>query len=420
MASAEDTVRLDPSRVPVRDQMDLLLRGVADLVSAEELEERLTEAHRNGRPLRVKLGIDPSGADLTLGHTVPLRKLRQFQDLGHQAILLIGDFTGRIGDPTGRSETRRQLTEAEVRANAATYVDQACRVLDRTTLEVQFNSTWLAKLTFTDVIELAGRFTVARFLEREDFARRFEEGVPIHLHEFFYAIMQGYDSVPLGADVELGGTEQKFNLMTARDIQRAHGQRPEIALMLPVLEGTDGVRRMGKSLGNYIGIAEPPREQYGKTMSIPDHLIIKYFTLVTDVPGAEIRRLERGMADGSVHPRDAKMALARAIVRLYHGEEAARAAEDEFRRVFQERAQPEDIPGVTVPAAELRDGRISAARLLVVTATAPSGSEARRLVAQGGVELDGHRLTDPQAEVEVRAGQVLRVGKRRFVRLQIG
>ncbi|WP_338832931.1 Tyrosine--tRNA ligase [Moorella humiferrea] len=399
----------------VERQLKIIRRGVAEIIPEEDLKDKLERSLAEGKPLRVKLGLDPTAPDIHLGHTVVLQKLRQFQELGHQVIIIIGDFTGRIGDPTGKSETRRQLSEAEVLANAETYKEQIFKVLDPARTEVTFNSRWLANLTFTDVIQLAAKITVARMLEREDFARRYQENRPISVHEFFYPLMQGYDSVALAADVELGGTDQKFNLLMGRHLQREYGQEPQVAVMMPILPGLDGVQKMSKSLGNYIGINEPPKEMYGKTMSLPDELMLTYFELVTTVSLEELEEIRKGLADGTLHPRDAKMRLAREIVGLYHGEAAALEAEEEFRKVFQLGDLPQDIPEV-----EVKETQIWLPRLMVQAGLAPSTSEARRLIRQGAVRIDGQRLDDPDAELVVRDGAVIKAGKRKFVRLRRG
>lgn len=396
----------------VTRQLSIIRRGAAEIIPEEDLEKKVRHSLRTGRPLRVKLGLDPTAPDIHLGHTVVLHKLRQFQELGHQVIIIIGDFTGRIGDPTGRSETRRQLTEEEVKTNAETYKEQIFKILDPRRTEVVFNSSWLGKLTFSEVIELAAKVTVARMLEREDFSRRFQEGRPIGIHEFFYPLMQGYDSVVLRADVELGGTDQKFNLLMGRTLQKEYGQEPQVALMMPILPGLDGIQKMSKSLGNYIGINEPPQEMYGKTMSLPDELMLLYFELVTTLSLEELEDLRRRLAAGMLHPRDAKMYLAREIVKLYHGEAAALQAEANFRRVFQERELPEEMPEVEVEKA-----RMWVPRLLVRCGLAPSTSEARRLILQGAVKLNGVKLEDPEADIEISPGDVLQVGRRKFVRL---
>lgn len=404
-------------RQEVERQMAVIRRGTAEIIPEEELAAKLERSLRTGRPLKVKLGLDPTAPDIHLGHTVVLHKLRQFQELGHQVIIIIGDFTGRIGDPTGRTETRKQLSEEEIEANAQTYREQIFKILDPERTQVTFNSQWLAPLTFKEVIELTSKYTVARMLEREDFARRFKEGLPISIHEFFYPLMQGYDSVALEADVEVGGTDQKFNLLMGRVLQREYGQEPQVALMLPILEGLDGVQKMSKSLGNYIGINEPPQEMYGKTMSIPDGLILRYFELVTPISLEELAAIREGLASGSLHPRDAKMRLAREIVAFYHGAEAAQLAEEEFRRVFQQRELPSEVPEIKVAREEFDGGRIWLPRLLVLAGLVGSTSEARRLIQQGGVRLNNQRIDDPDLEVDLGEGVLLQVGKRRFARV---
>ncbi len=396
------------------EELELLRRGTAEIISEEELLAKLRKSRASGKPLRVKLGLDPSAPDIHLGHTVVLRKLRQFQDLGHEVFCLVGDFTGRIGDPSGRSETRRQLSEEEVRANAETYARQVFRILDPEKTRMVFNSSWLSPLTFADVLRLTARVTVAQLLVRDDFQARYREGRPIFLHEFLYPLMQAYDSVALEADVELGGTDQKFNLLLAREIQRGYGQEPEVAVITPILEGLDGVQKMSKSLGNYVALEDPPREMYGKLMSIPDGLIGRYLLLLTERPEEEVRDLERGMAEGRVNPRDAKMLLAREIVAAYHGPEAAWRAEEEFIRVFREGGVPDEVPEFS-----FAPGRVWLPRLLVDTGLCPSTSEARRKIAEGAVRLDGERPTDPRLEVELRDGLLLQVGKRRVARIRL-
>lgn len=401
-------------------ELEFLRRGTAEIISEESLKAKLTKARAEKRPLRVKLGTDPSAPDIHLGHAVVYRKLKQFQDLGHDVHFLIGDFTGRIGDPTGKSETRPALTKAEVEANARTYQEQLAKILDPGRIKIVFNSSWLAPLTFEDVIRLASKYTVARMLEREDFAKRYAEQRPIHIHEFFYPLMQGYDSVALQADVELGGTDQKFNLLVGRELQREYGQEPQVALMMPLLVGIDGVNKMSKSLGNYIGINEAPSEIYGKTMSIPDSLIIPYFELATEVPMGEVGRLKAGLDDGSLHPRDLKRRLAREIVALYHGSAASAEAEAHFDRLFRDKDIPDEMPEVPLERVELTAaGRLWIVRLIGRCELAKSNGEARRLIEQGGVKVDGAPVVDPEAEVPVDDGTIVQVGKRRFVRLRL-
>lgn len=399
----------------VQTQLERLCRGAERVVSEPELQARLEQAAAEGRPLRVKLGLDPTAPDIHLGHTVVLRKLRDFQDLGHEVHVVIGDFTGRIGDPSGKSETRRQLTGEQVAANAATYVQQLHRILTPERTRVRFNSEWLAPLVFADVLGLAAHATVAQLLERDDFAGRFREGRPIHLHEFFYALMQGYDSVALRADVELGGTDQTFNLMMARQIQRDYGQPPEAVVIMPLLVGLDGVQKMSKSLGNYVGIAEAPDQMFGKLMSLPDTLIRPYLLACTRVPLAEVEAMNAAMAAGTLNPRDAKLRLAEEVVALYHGQEAGPRSRAAFLQVFSEGALPEEIPERRLPT----DWGRSALDLVAALGMAPSRSEARRLIQQGGVELEGGRLADPGVAVLPRDGAVLKVGKRGFCRIRL-
>ncbi|AFV12024.1 tyrosyl-tRNA synthetase TyrS [Thermacetogenium phaeum DSM 12270] len=404
----------------LQKQLEVIRRGVVEIVPEDELIRKLKRSLDEDRPLRVKLGMDPTAPDIHLGHTVVLHKLRQFQELGHEVVLILGDFTGRIGDPTGRSETRVQLTEEQIKENVATYKEQAGKILDMDRTRVVFNSTWLAKLTFADVVTLAAKYTVARMLERDDFARRYQEGIPIGIHEFLYPLMQGYDSVALNADVELGGTDQKFNLLVGRDLQREFGQEPQVAIMVPILEGLDGVQKMSKSLGNYIGISEPPKEIYGKAMSLPDELIVRYFELVTPVSIEDVREIKSGLEEGTLHPRDAKMRLARELVRMFHGEEAAQDAEKEFVAVFQKGEIPSDMPVVVLESEELGDdGGIWLPKLLALAGLVESTSAGKRFIGQGAVKIDGERIVDPEARLIVKDGMVIQVGKRKFARIAL-
>ncbi|HBK86653.1 MAG TPA: tyrosine--tRNA ligase [Firmicutes bacterium] len=400
-------------RAELERQLAILRSGAVDIIPEEEFEAKLAESIREQRPLRVKLGLDPSAPDIHLGHTVVIRKLKQFQDLGHQVQLVIGDFTGRIGDPTGRSEVRKQLTEEQIQANARTYVQQYGKILDMERTKLYFNSEWLAPLTFEDVIKLAGAMTLARMLERDDFHKRYTENLPISLHEFFYPLMQGYDSVALETDIELGGTDQTFNLLVGRNLQRERGLAAQVAMTMPLLEGLDGVHKMSKSLGNYIGIDEAPEQMYGKTMSVPDELMLRYYELVTGIGPEKLAELRAGLEDGSVHPRDAKMQLAHKIVSMYHGPQAAAEAEQHFRTVFQQGALPEDIPErvwAGEPTANIID-------LLHKAKLVPSRSEARRMVEQGAVRVNEERVSDSQQDFAVGEGLIIQVGKRKFVRL---
>lgn len=403
----------------VERQLSVIRRGAVEIVPEEELEAKVAESVRTGRPLKVKLGLDPSAPDIHVGHTVVLHKLRQFQSLGHEVQLIIGDFTGRIGDPTGKSETRKQLSEEDVKRNAETYQKQIFKILDPARTTVHYNSTWLAPLKFADVVGLAATITVARMLEREDFTKRYQSGQPISVHEFFYPLMQGYDSVALESDIELGGTDQKFNLLMGRMLQREFGKAQQVAIMLPLLEGLDGVNKMSKSLGNYIGIDEEANQIYGKAMSVPDELMIKYFELATDIETDELDELERGLRDGTVHPRDAKMKLARTFVRMYHGEEAADAAEQHFVTVFQKGALPDDIETADYPRSQLEDGAVRILKLLTEIGLQSSGSEARRSVQQGAVRVNERRISDPNEWIELRDGDVIQVGKRRFKKIRL-
>lgn len=396
--------------LPVSEQLHILTSGIADLVPEADLAKKL---ERN-RPLRVKLGVDPTAPDLHLGHAVPLRKLRQFQDLGHTVVLIIGDFTALIGDPSGRNTTRPPLTREEIDANAQTYVDQAFRILDPERTELRRNSDWLEPLGFADILRLTSRFTVARTLERDDFQKRYREGIGISLHEFLYPVAQAYDSVAIDADVEIGGTDQLFNLLAGRELMEKSGMEPQVALTLPLLEGTDGVQKMSKSYGNYIGLTDEPFDMFGKVMSIPDSLMVKYYRLCTDMPVDEVDALEAGLASGDVHPNAAKRDLARRIVTLYHGAEAAAAAEDRFNAVFVKHEVPDDVPEVPV---RLED-EVYLPGLLVALGLAPSSGEGRRLIDGGGVKVAGVTV-EPRIYSVARArveGQIVQVGKRRHAR----
>jgi len=407
--------------MPVAAEIDRALavirRGADSIVSEEDLIHKLERYYRTGEPLRVKLGVDPSAPDIHLGHTVQMRKLRQFQELGHTVYFVIGDFTGRIGDPSGRSQTRPQLTEEQVRANARTYQEQAFKILDPARTQIVFNNDWLGRLQFADIVRLASHVTVARMLERDDFAKRLGEGHPISMHELLYPIAQAYDSIFLHADVELGGTEQTFTFTLTRELMREYGLEPQVFVTMPILVGTDGVNRMSKSLGNYIGIDDPPGEMLGKVMSLPDHVLVDFYRLVTDVPDEEIDRIQAGMRDGSLNPRDAKLRLGHVLVAMYHGEEQAQAAEREFINVFSEGGLPEDIPESPVDgqAGESR----SVVALLAQAGLVDSNSEARRLITQGGVRVDGRRVTAVDETVALRDGLLLQIGRRRFARLRI-
>jgi tyrosyl-tRNA synthetase len=401
---------------PVDEQLPIIRRGAADIIVEAELVQKLERSRRTRTPLRVKLGLDPTAPDLHLGHTVVLRKLRDFQDLGHQIIVIIGDFTGLIGDPTGRSETRKALTRDEILANAETYRAQLGKVVDMARTRVEFNSTWLGPLTFENVIREAASLTVARMLQREDFAARYAAERPISLHEFLYPIAQAYDSVALKADVEMGGTDQTFNLLVGRDLQRAHGQEPQIALTVPLLEGLDGAQKMSKSYGNYVGINEKPEDIYGKLMSVSDAMMWRYFELLTRVPESEIDALRSG------HPMEAKKRLARTITAQYHGERAAMDAEEHFARVHQQRDLPDEIETARVPASGAAGGKSLPPKgapwpvwlVLKEAGLVPSTSEARRMIQQGAVEVDRQRVTSTEKTLAPGGEYLIQVGKRRF------
>lgn len=403
----------------VNRQLDVISRGVSEIVPEEDLKQKIMKSVVSGVPLQVKLGMDPSAPDLHIGHTVVMHKLRQFQDLGHEVQLIIGDFTGRIGDPTGKSETRKQLSEEDVIRNAETYKKQLFKILDPNKTKVYNNSDWLAPMNFSEVVNLAAKVTVARMMERDDFTKRFQSGQPISIHEFFYPLMQGTDSVVLKSDIELGGTDQKFNLLMGRTLQKENGDEAQATIMLPLLEGLDGVQKMSKSLGNYIGIDEEPNEIYGKSMSVPDELMLKYYTLATDLSAEDLKALEQGIEDGSVHPRDAKMKLAYTFVRMYHGEEAAEAAQQHFVTVFQQRALPDDIAEVVIPAESLDNGNIRLISLLTTLGFAASNGEAKRSIQQGAVKINEEKWGDPNSEYTPQDGDIVQVGKRKFAKIKL-
>jgi len=408
LALEEETIKKEVER-----QMRIFKSGAAEIIPEEDLEKKIFRSLKEDKPLQVKLGLDPSAPDIHLGHTVVLQKLRQFQELGHQVCLIIGDFTGRIGDPSGRSQTRRQLTEEEVKANAQTYKEQIFKILDAEKTAIFFNSQWLAPLTFKEVIELASKVTVARMLERDDFAERFKNNQPIGIHEFFYPLMQGYDSIALRADVELGGTDQKFNLLMGRMLQKEYGQEPQVAILMPILEGLDGVQKMSKSLNNYIGVTEAPTEMYGKIMSIPDELILRYLELLTPIELSELKQIEDDLKTERVNPRDVKMELAKRIVTIYHGPQKAKDAEEYFRTVFQKGELPDEIPAVTLEHYEPRWLPLILKEAGLVSST----SEGKRLIAQGGVKINGEIITDTEAIVTPVKDMIIQVGKRKIVRI---
>jgi len=396
-----------------RSQMEQIERGVIEILPREDMIKKLEKSIRDGQPLRIKLGLDPTAPDIHLGHTVVLNKLRQFQDLGHEVHLIIGDYTGRIGDPSGKSETRKQLTEEEIMANARTYQEQIYKVLDRDKTIMHFNSDWLQDLNLMDVLKLAAKYTVARMMERDDFEKRYKEGLPIGVHEFMYPLMQGYDSVALQADVELGGTDQKFNLLVGRHLLKEYGYEPQIALMMPILEGTDGVQKMSKSLGNYIGVNDEPYEMFGKTMSISDSLICRYYELLTRVPMAEIESMRTQMNSGELNPRDAKIRLAMELISTFHSSEEATQAMERFKVVYSKRDIPDDIPEITVSEIDVWLPRFLNEKGLV-----DSTNEGRRMLKQGAVKVNGDKYE--QEDIHLETGMVIQIGKRKFVKIVIG
>ncbi len=398
----------------LNEQIDLIKRGSFEIIPEDELVKKIENSIKEKKPLNIKLGCDPSRPDLHIGHSVVLRKLAQFQSLGHQAILIIGDFTGMIGDPSGRNATRPALSLAETRENGKSYWEQASKILDKDKTKIVYNSEWLSKMSFEDVIKLAAKYTVARMIERDDFTKRFKAGEPISVHEFLYPLAQAMDSVAIKSDVELGGTDQKFNLLVGRDIQREYGVEPQVILTMPILVGTDGVEKMSKSYDNYIAISESPKDIYGKTLSIPDNLIYLYFELATDISNKQLKEIETKLNDPTVNPRNIKRELARTLVRMYYDEDAALEAESEFDKVFIKKETPDEIP---VYQFVNGDSEINILDLIVKVDFASSKGEARRLVTQGGVSIDGNKITDINSAVRFDKQAILKVGKRKFIKL---
>ncbi|NOX18849.1 MAG: tyrosine--tRNA ligase [Chlorobi bacterium] len=392
--------------------MKIIKRGATEIIPEEELVRKLEKSYKENKPLNIKLGCDPTRPDLHLGHSVVLRKLAQFQKLGHQAILIIGDFTAMIGDPSGKNATRPPLTAEEAKQNAVSYWEQASKILDREKTKIVYNSEWLGKMKFEDVIKLASKYTVARIIERDDFTKRYKAGTPISLHEFLYPLAQAMDSVAIESDVELGGTDQKFNLLVGRDIQREYGKEPQVILTMPLLVGTDGTEKMSKSYDNYIGIDEAPSQMFGKALSIPDDLIYAYYELATNVSDEELAEIKNSLENPGINPRDIKRALARKIVAMYHSDEAAVKAQEEFDNIFINKGVPDDMPVKKMSATEM--GIID---LIVEVGFAPSKGEARRLIQQGGVSIDGEKITDFKSVVKFKNEQILKVGKRKFIKL---
>lgn len=404
----------------VDEQFQALKRGTSEIVPEEGLKAKLKKSSETGKPLKIKLGIDPTAPDIHIGFAVVLRKMRQFQDLGHEVILIIGDFTASIGDPSGRSETRPMLTAEQIRANAETFTSQFWLILDRSKTKITFNGDWLGKMTFGDVVKETSRVTVARILERDDFQKRLAQERPVGLHELLYPIAQALDSVEIEADVEIGGTDQRFNILMGRDLQESRGMEPQIGLFMPILPGLDGVQKMSKSLGNYVAVMDPPNDMFGKLMSIPDEIMPSYFELCTNVPLDEIETMKTDLASGKAHPMNVKKRLAKEIVSIYHSPEAGAEAQAEFERVFSSREVPQEMPEVTLTAADLEDGGIRLVKLLTLAEMAPSGSEARRLIQSGAVSLDGEKQTDMTGNIKITDGQILRVGKLKFAKLRLG
>jgi len=397
----------------IAEQVQLLKRGTVEIFTEAELAQKLTEAAKAPRQMRIKLGLDPTSSDIHLGHTVVLRKMRQFQDLGHKAVLIIGDYTARIGDPSGQNTTRPMLSPKQIKQNAKTYFQQAGKILDTSEekLEIRYNSEWLSDMRLADIIKLASSMTVARMLERDTFELRHKKGEPIGVHEFLYPLMQGYDSVMIKSDVELGGTDQTFNNLVGRDLQRLDGQKPQIVITMPILVGLDGKEKMSKSKDNYIGVTDEPKDMFGKVMSISDDMMVNYFTLLTDFTDEEI---DSFLNPEQWHPKEAKLELADATVSTFYGEETAKAAAAEFDRVFAQGQLPDEIPQIEIPAKP-----IVASKLLLHCKLVSTGGEAKRMIRQGGASIDGKKLDDPNAEITPKDGMVIRVGKRKFARLKV-
>ena len=396
----------------IKDQMNLIKKGAEEIITEEELIDKI----KRKKKIRVKAGFDPTAPDLHLGHTVLIQKLKHFQDCGHDVYFLIGDFTGMIGDPTGKSETRKALTEEEVKKNAETYKEQIFKILDEKKTKIVFNSEWLGKLTAVDIVKLCSKYTVARMLERDDFANRYKNNIPISIHEFLYPLFQGYDSVAIEADIELGGTDQKFNLLVGRHLQRDYGQEPQCILTMPILEGLDGKQKMSKSLGNYIGITEPANDMYGKLMSISDQLMIRYFELLSDISYEDFIKLKEGIKSGKIHPMEAKKKLAFEIVARFHGYTKAKEAENFFMRVFSKKDIPDDIP---VAEVKIPEDKIWICQLLKDTGMSPSTSEARRLIKQGALKIDGEKITNENLELKKGFEGIVKLGKKRIKKIKI-
>jgi len=400
----------------IKNDFELLQRGTEEIIPVDEFKKKLEKSEKENIPLTIKTGFDPTAPDIHLGHAVLLRKMKHFQDMGHRVVFLIGDFTGMIGDPSGKSETRKRLTREDVLQNAETYKKQVFKILDEKKTTIEFNSTWLSPMSFGDVLELTAKYNVARMLERDDFSNRYKSQKPISILEFMYPLVQGYDSVALKADVELGGTDQKFNLLVGRDLQREYGQEPQIIITLPLLVGLDGVQKMSKSLNNYIGINEHPKEIFGKTMSIADDIMFRYYELATDVPMVEVKKMKEDMEKGEAHPRDIKIRLAKELCAQFYDKKTADDAEAEFYRIFVNKDIPDEIPEFTVDNSDLKDDKIWVVKLMVSAGLAASNGEARRLITGGGVTFENEKISDPDFELSKKDG-ILKVGKRKFMKI---
>ena len=400
----------------VKNNFELLQRGTEEIIPLDEFKKKLEKSEKENSPLTIKVGFDPTAPDIHLGHAVLLRKMKHFQDMGHRVVFLIGDFTAMIGDPSGKSETRKRLSREEVLQNAETYKKQVFKILDEKKTVVEFNSQWCSSMNFGDVLELAAKYNVARMLERDDFSNRYKSQKPISILEFLYPLIQGYDSVALKADVEIGGTDQKFNLLVGRDLQREYGQEPQVIMTTPLLVGLDGVQKMSKSLNNYIGINEHPKEIFGKTMSIADDIMFRYYELGTDVPMDEVKKLKEDMEKGTAHPRDIKIRLAKELCAQFYDQKTADDAEAEFYRIFVNKDTPDEIPEFNVNNSELKDDKIWIVKLMTLTGLAASNGEARRLITGGGVTFENEKISDPDIELPKKDG-VLKVGKRKFMKI---
>ena len=400
----------------IKNDFELLQRGTEEIIPIDEFKKKLEKSEKENSPLTIKAGFDPTAPDIHLGHAVLLRKMKHFQDMGHRVVFLIGDFTGMIGDPSGKSETRKRLTRDDVLANAETYKKQVFKILDEEKTVIEFNSRWLSPMNFGDVLELTARYNVARMLERDDFSNRYKAQKPISILEFMYPLVQGYDSVALKADVELGGTDQKFNLLVGRDLQREYGQEPQAIITVPLLVGLDGVQKMSKSLNNYIGINEHPKEIFGKTMSIADDIMFRYYELGTDVPMEEVAKLKQDMETGTAHPRDIKIRLAKELCAQFYDQKTADDAEAEFYRIFVNKDAPDEIPEFSIDKSELKDDKIWIVKVMTLTGLAASNGEARRLITGGGVTFENEKISDPDFELSKTDG-ILKVGKRKFVKI---